>query len=226
MCTAPVCAQAVEDLFDEFDTDRSGAIDVPELLSLMAYDEPELCVLHAYAYPLPCLCNASMRAYVDTHSPLSLSFHRSRAIAAQVRSRILSGGVSSDSPGDPPAAGGVKDKAGHGDPKGKEGKEGKKKKKGKAVDKATASKNLAAFKNAVIAQLFRTSSSHLQVPDMQACLAKIGVHLTTEASDKPHAVSTVSPMAWLGPSSLLTTSVIFADCGVAVPGNEVPAELH
>jgi hypothetical protein len=124
-----------------------------------------------------------------THTPLpglSLSLHRSRAIAAQVRSRILSGGVSSDSPGDPPAAGGVKDKAGHGDPKGKEGKDGKKKKKGKAVDKATASKNLAAFKNAVIAQLFRTSSSHLQVPDMQACLAKIGVHLTTEASDKPH----------------------------------------
>jgi hypothetical protein len=184
-----VCAQAVEDLFDEFDTDRSGAIDVPELLSLMAYDEPELFVPHAYAYPMPCLCNACILAYVDAHTPprsLSLSLHRSRAIAAQVRSRILSGGVSSDSPGDPPAAGGVKDKAGHGDPKGKEGKDGKKKKKGKAVDKATASKNLAAFKNAVIAQLFRTSSSHLQVPDMQACLAKIGVHLTTEASDKPH----------------------------------------
>jgi hypothetical protein len=36
--------QVVEALFDEFDVDRSGAIDVPELLNFLAYDEPELCV--------------------------------------------------------------------------------------------------------------------------------------------------------------------------------------
>jgi hypothetical protein len=50
-------SQAVEALFDEFDSDRSGVIDLPELLNFVAYDKPELCVprpplpLHAPALP-------------------------------------------------------------------------------------------------------------------------------------------------------------------------------
>ena len=85
--------------------------------------------------------------------------HDRRVIAANVRKRILSSTIVDS-----------KDK----------GRAG--------AGAATAEAKLAAFKNTIVAQLFRSSSSHLQPADMRAVLSKIGVDLSLGVRDSGPAV--------------------------------------